>query len=210
MDATNSISRRQFVAASSLLLAGALEGVAAESPAAPGTGAKLAIEGGEKTIATPAIHTGRWGEPELQTTRRNDPPRFALLLEHQRPRRAESENRIAHRAVSENLSIRSTCRPAPRALPRSTSQPRPAASGPATKSSARPIPIPARSSARSTSRACRCSPTSCPAPTTSIRPTWSEKSPSKTKAIVAVHLMGNPCDVAALKAIGRQAQAGTD
>jgi dTDP-4-amino-4,6-dideoxygalactose transaminase len=68
MESMNSLTRRQFVAgASSLLLAGAaLEGKAAETPATAAPGAKLAIDGGEKTIKTPPVHKGRWGEPELK------------------------------------------------------------------------------------------------------------------------------------------------
>ncbi len=67
MDSKHSLSRRQFVAgASAALLAGALEGKAAETPAVSAPGAKLAIDGGEKTIKMPAVHKGRWGEPELK------------------------------------------------------------------------------------------------------------------------------------------------
>ena len=61
---TSGISRREFLAASSVaLLAGALaDSTAAESPAVP----KLALHGGEKTVKQAAKLPIRWGEPERE------------------------------------------------------------------------------------------------------------------------------------------------
>jgi dTDP-4-amino-4,6-dideoxygalactose transaminase len=65
MSDRNSISRRQFVAgASSALLAGAVAG--AGEPAASDADAKLAVQGGEKAVKKPAGSGPRWGEPELK------------------------------------------------------------------------------------------------------------------------------------------------
>ncbi len=47
-------------------MAGALPGAAAEKAATPASTAKLAIDGGEKTIKTPAVLKDRWGEPERE------------------------------------------------------------------------------------------------------------------------------------------------
>jgi len=67
MNGTNSVSRRRFVAgASSLLLAGAVEG-AAEEAAKPAARSKLALHGGEKAVKQPAPSLPiRWGEPERE------------------------------------------------------------------------------------------------------------------------------------------------
>ncbi len=60
MSAKDSLSRREFVAGTSgLLLAGVVQAGAAAEPAG-----KLAIEGGEKAVKTPAGSGRRWGEPE--------------------------------------------------------------------------------------------------------------------------------------------------
>jgi dTDP-4-amino-4,6-dideoxygalactose transaminase len=65
MNDRNSISRRQFVAgASSALLAGAVAD--AGEPAASDADAKLAVQGGEKAVKKPAGSGPRWGEPELK------------------------------------------------------------------------------------------------------------------------------------------------
>lgn len=58
------LSRRQFVAGtSSMLLAGAVAGAAPPS-AKPADPSKLAIEGGEKAVKPPPAAGPRWGEPE--------------------------------------------------------------------------------------------------------------------------------------------------
>jgi len=63
MNEPNCISRRQFVAgASGLLLAGAAEGAAEK--AASGSGSQLALKGGEKAVKVAAGSGRRWGEPE--------------------------------------------------------------------------------------------------------------------------------------------------
>ena len=63
MSEMNSVSRRQFVAgASSLLLAGTVQG-AAEKVASK-EGSQLAMNGGEKAVKTAAGSGPRWGEPE--------------------------------------------------------------------------------------------------------------------------------------------------
>lgn len=64
MSDTNSLSRRRFVARAStgLLLAGTASLVAKKAPAADP--AKLAIQGGEKAVKTPPGSGRRWGEPE--------------------------------------------------------------------------------------------------------------------------------------------------
>jgi dTDP-4-amino-4,6-dideoxygalactose transaminase len=60
MSAKDSLSRREFVAGTSgLLLAGAMQAGAAAEPAG-----RLAIEGGAKAVKTPAGSGRRWGEPE--------------------------------------------------------------------------------------------------------------------------------------------------
>jgi perosamine synthetase len=65
MSDKRSVSRRQFVATAStgLLLAGAAGGASAEPAAQSG---KLAIQGGEKAVKSPAATGRRWGEPELK------------------------------------------------------------------------------------------------------------------------------------------------
>lgn len=63
MSKKNSMSRRQFVAgASGLVLAGAATGTSAR--AARGQGSKLAIDGGEKTVKTKPVAGPRWGDTE--------------------------------------------------------------------------------------------------------------------------------------------------
>lgn len=65
MSGTNSISRRQFVAgASGLVLAGAAVGAAEKT--APGQESALALDGGAKAVKTSAVAGPRWGEPERQ------------------------------------------------------------------------------------------------------------------------------------------------
>lgn len=65
MSDTNSVSRRQFVtSASGLLLAGAMQGGSRTVTAAEG--ATLAINGGEKAVKAAAGSGPRWGEPELK------------------------------------------------------------------------------------------------------------------------------------------------
>jgi dTDP-4-amino-4,6-dideoxygalactose transaminase len=59
------LSRREFIAGTSaLLLAGDL--VRAEEPQASGGSDRLAMEGGEKAVKKPATRPLRWGDPELQ------------------------------------------------------------------------------------------------------------------------------------------------
>jgi len=65
MSGSKSISRRQFVAgASSVLLAGAVEG--ADEKAGSSQGSTLALHGGEKAVKKSAGGGPRWGEPERQ------------------------------------------------------------------------------------------------------------------------------------------------
>jgi dTDP-4-amino-4,6-dideoxygalactose transaminase len=65
MSELNSISRRQFVAgASSVLLAGAVAQAAEKTAAKPSSG--LAVHGGEKAVKHAAGSGRRWGEPELK------------------------------------------------------------------------------------------------------------------------------------------------
>lgn len=65
MSDTNSVSRRQFVtSASGLVLAGAMQGGSRTATAAEG--ATLAINGGEKAVKAAAGSGRRWGEPELK------------------------------------------------------------------------------------------------------------------------------------------------
>jgi dTDP-4-amino-4,6-dideoxygalactose transaminase len=65
MSDNHSVSRRRFVAAAStgLLLAGAASAAAQKTEAESG---KLAILGGEKAVKTPTAAGRRWGEPELR------------------------------------------------------------------------------------------------------------------------------------------------
>jgi len=63
MSGTNSMSRRQFVAgASGLLLAGAVEGAGEKT--ASGDGSQLALHGGEKAVKSSPASQPRWGDPE--------------------------------------------------------------------------------------------------------------------------------------------------
>jgi perosamine synthetase len=63
MSGTHSISRRQFVAgASSLVLAGAAAGAGEKTVS--GQGSRLAINGGEKAVKKSPVSGPRWGEPE--------------------------------------------------------------------------------------------------------------------------------------------------
>src|ERR1017187_4049295 len=63
MRPNNQVSRREFIASTSVLLAASQLGVVevAESDAD-----KLALNGGAKTITRSAPKAVRWGEPELQ------------------------------------------------------------------------------------------------------------------------------------------------
>jgi dTDP-4-amino-4,6-dideoxygalactose transaminase len=65
MTDTNPLSRRQFVAAASagLVLANVAD-AAPEKPLPAEPASKLAIDGGEKAVKTPPAHAPRWGEPE--------------------------------------------------------------------------------------------------------------------------------------------------
>jgi dTDP-4-amino-4,6-dideoxygalactose transaminase len=63
MNEKESMSRRKFVAgASSLVVAGTV--IAAEGNAVPNGGSKLAIHGGEKAVRESSVATPRWGEQE--------------------------------------------------------------------------------------------------------------------------------------------------
>jgi dTDP-4-amino-4,6-dideoxygalactose transaminase len=65
MSETNSMSRRRFVAgASGLVLAGAV-GQTGQASAAE-AGSQLAIDGGEKAVKASPVAGSRWGEPERQ------------------------------------------------------------------------------------------------------------------------------------------------
>jgi len=69
MSGTNSMSRRQFVAgASGLVLAGAAAGATAGAAdkAASGRGSELAFDGGEKAVKTSPVSQPRWGEVESE------------------------------------------------------------------------------------------------------------------------------------------------
>jgi dTDP-4-amino-4,6-dideoxygalactose transaminase len=64
MNAKNSMSRREFVAGTSgLLLAGAVQGAVQQGPK-PASASTLAIDGGEKAVKMPPGSGARWGEPE--------------------------------------------------------------------------------------------------------------------------------------------------
>lgn len=66
MSGENRVSRRQFVAgASSLLLAGGAQG-ADQAAAKPAAESALALHGGEKAVKTAAGSGRRWGDPELK------------------------------------------------------------------------------------------------------------------------------------------------
>ena len=63
MSRTNPMSRREFVAgASGLVLAGAVSGASDAAAASPGS--ELAVNGGEKAVKVSAASGPRWGEPE--------------------------------------------------------------------------------------------------------------------------------------------------
>jgi len=65
MRSTNSLSRRQFVAGTGLLLSGAM--AQAAGPAKPAPRSALALHGGEKAVKGPAPSLPiRWGEPERE------------------------------------------------------------------------------------------------------------------------------------------------
>jgi len=65
MNGSNSMSRRQFVAgASGLVLAGAAAGATAGTAEKADPGSKLAIDGGEKAVKTSPVSQPRWGEVE--------------------------------------------------------------------------------------------------------------------------------------------------
>jgi dTDP-4-amino-4,6-dideoxygalactose transaminase len=59
------ITRREFIAGTSaLLVAGELAGQDAKAPSTGADGDKLALEGGEKAVKKPAVKPIRWGDPE--------------------------------------------------------------------------------------------------------------------------------------------------
>ncbi|MHB0957881.1 MAG: DegT/DnrJ/EryC1/StrS family aminotransferase [Pirellulaceae bacterium] len=65
MNGPNGVSRREFVAgASGLLLAGTLPGALAAT--VPQQAPQLAVQGGEKAVPSSVAATRRWGEPERQ------------------------------------------------------------------------------------------------------------------------------------------------
>ena len=65
MKTKTGLNRREFLAgASALLLASELPGQESKSPPTAPDSAKLAIEGGEKAVKKSAIKPVRWGEPE--------------------------------------------------------------------------------------------------------------------------------------------------
>lgn len=59
----NQVSRREFIASTSVLLAASQLGVAETTES---TADKLAAEGGLKAVSRPSPKAARWGEPELQ------------------------------------------------------------------------------------------------------------------------------------------------
>lgn len=63
MGGSNSISRREFVASASGLLLAGVAGEAADSPAKK-HGPKLALDGGDKAVNLECTPAARWGEPE--------------------------------------------------------------------------------------------------------------------------------------------------
>ncbi|PYJ07434.1 MAG: glutamine--scyllo-inositol aminotransferase [Verrucomicrobia bacterium] len=65
MKATNGFTRREFIAGTSaLLLAGELGGQETKTPQVSADADKLAMEGGEKAVKKGAAKAVRWGEPE--------------------------------------------------------------------------------------------------------------------------------------------------
>ncbi len=61
----SSMSRRQFVAgASGVMLAGPVDAADEHAPAAEAS--HLAVDGGQKAVKTPPVKGSRWGEPELK------------------------------------------------------------------------------------------------------------------------------------------------
>jgi perosamine synthetase len=67
MRATHEISRRQFIASSSVLVAASHAGLSPAQAEEPGE--KLALDGGTKAVAAPVPKPDRWGEPELEQLR---------------------------------------------------------------------------------------------------------------------------------------------
>jgi dTDP-4-amino-4,6-dideoxygalactose transaminase len=200
MDPTNSISRRQFVAASSLLLAGALESAAAESPATPANGAKLAIEGGEKTILTPAVHTGRWGEPEREQLDEMLRQGSLFFWNTNGPGGPNPKTELLTERFQKifNQKYVQTCSSGTAAVHIATAA---CGIGPGDEVICTPYTDPGSLIGTIYQQGVPVFADILPG-TYNLDPADVErKITDKTKAIVAVHLMGNPCDVAALKAI---------
>jgi hypothetical protein len=63
MRPNNQVSRREFIASTSVLLAASQLGVAEVTD---NEADKLDIDGGKKSVGKPAPKPVRWGEPELQ------------------------------------------------------------------------------------------------------------------------------------------------
>jgi dTDP-4-amino-4,6-dideoxygalactose transaminase len=63
MRAHNQVSRREFIASTSVLVAASQLGVAESSDA---NADKLALDGGKKTVSQSVPRRARWGDPELQ------------------------------------------------------------------------------------------------------------------------------------------------
>lgn len=201
MDSFNSLTRRQFVAgASSLLLAGAVDAKAAESPAAAAPGAKLAIEGGERTIKTPAVHTGRWGEPEMKQLGEmiNDGSLFFWNTSGRGGLNPKTQLLTERFQKIYPLKYVQTCTSGTAAIHIATAA---CGVGPGDEVIMQPLTDPGSLIGTIYQQGVPVFADMLP-DTYNVDPADVErKITKKTKAIVAIHLNGNPCDLAALKAL---------
>jgi len=203
MDAKNTLSRRQFVAgASGLLMAGALEAQAASSPSAPGVSAaaKLAIDGGEKTVSSVPPHAGRWGEPEIKllTEMMNDGSLFFWNTSGPGGPNPTTQLLTERFQKIYNQKYVQTCSSGTAAVHIATAA---CGIGPGDEVICQPWTDPGSVLGTLYQQGVPVFAAVLP-DTYNLDPADVErKITPKTKAIVAVHLFGNPCDLGALKAI---------
>jgi len=197
MSTKSFVSRRQFVAGTSgLLFAGAMADAAPAAAAPSGSPAKLAIDGGEKAVKTAPTSQRRWGDPERQQL--NAMLEQNTLFYWQGPQTKLLTERFQQFCPAKYVQ---TCSSGTAALHIAVGA---AGIGPGDEVITSPITDPGTVIGilyqQGVPVFADLGAGTCNLDVADVQ----RRITPKTKAIIAVHLTGNPCDLDALKALAQK------